>query len=220
MIDNRTNYLSQLCARRLRVQGGFFLDRYGHHPGRSGYMVSLPGTELAIDPAVVDVESAVAEYIGSQPLDPGQYWGGWADHETGRYHLDRSVRIREYSAALYAAADARQRAIYDVALRQDIRLPGGAYRYGPAYDLHPGLYGPAQKLEIFQLDDITTVARVAEKSGWTMSSPYEWRTVAELERFDDRSLYWFGRLHSGEVEASIMRKLYALQSRLRRMTLR
>jgi hypothetical protein len=93
---------------------------------KDGYMVSLPGHSLILDPSHVtpDTVSRYAQTYADKFADPKAHIGGWTDGNTGLTHLDVSHNIMSRSAAVKAGRANNQIKIWDVKRKREIDTGG------------------------------------------------------------------------------------------------
>ncbi len=93
----------------------------GDYNPTDGYMVSLPGFEMAFDKVE---EQTIKDYITKNLhdlVDNNAYFGAWVDRDI--IYFDVSVKIDDLYEACYAGIVNEQLAIYDNAKAVAIHLP-------------------------------------------------------------------------------------------------
>lgn len=100
-------------ADRLLTEGTY--NASGEPYVGGGYLVSLPGFERVTSDPV-----AIAAWVRSVRLGPGQYLGAWRDGD--RLYLDVSEVIHDPIAAVAAGRARGQLAIWDATEEREVRL--------------------------------------------------------------------------------------------------
>ena len=102
---------------QIKANGGISLDANGNAP-KTGFMVSLMGTEMQLAMDTRGIEDAVDFMHRHCPKD--KYFGAWVDGDT--LYLDQSVNIQDREVAIAFGKANEQIAIYDVEKGESIRL--------------------------------------------------------------------------------------------------
>lgn len=119
-------------------EGGFTFDPRAEKLVTSGFSVATPGHGKVFDLQEFD-DDDVAGYVddnwGLLQADPDLHVGAWLDTETGQVWLDLPEVLQDRDAAIAAARERGELAIYDLNAKDEIRV---GYKSqppsGPAHD--------------------------------------------------------------------------------------
>jgi len=125
--NDPNDIFASLAAACRRQGGGFTLDLRKLKRAKAGYVVSIyPNITTCVPAAkfnagdIRDFTSDNEECLGW----PGHHLGAWHNSETRLVELDISIVVPDRDTALLLAAKHNQKAIYDMAGQEEIRLSG------------------------------------------------------------------------------------------------
>jgi len=124
-------------AGRVRDEGGFTISPRGESV-TSGFSVATPGRAKVIDLTEFD-DDDVTSYIDDNwddlQANPDLHVGAWYDTETGDVWLDVPEVFQDRAAAIDAARERGELAIFDLSAGEEIRIPYKSQPpSGPAHD--------------------------------------------------------------------------------------